>query len=35
MSAMKKPLSLYELNALVRETIEVDMPDSYGVQAEL
>lgn len=35
MSAMKKPLSLYELNALVRETIEVDMPDSYWVQAEL
>lgn len=28
-------LSLYELNLLVRETIEVSMPDEYWVEAEL
>ena len=28
-------LSLYELNQLVRETIDVSMPDEYWVEAEL
>ncbi|MBQ6308277.1 MAG: exodeoxyribonuclease VII large subunit, partial [Prevotella sp.] len=32
---MKKALSLYELNQLVRETIELSMPDEYWVEAEL
>ena len=32
---MKEPLSLYELNALVRRTVEAGMPDAYWVQAEL
>lgn len=29
------PLTLYELNELVRETIEISMPDEYWVEAEL
>lgn len=32
---MKKALSLFELNQLVRETIELSMPDEYWVEAEL
>ena len=31
----KKPLTLYELNALVRETVELSMPDEYWVEAEI
>ena len=30
-----KSLTLYELNALVRETLELSMPNAYWVQAEL
>ena len=30
-----KSLTLYELNALVRETLELSMPNEYWVQAEL
>lgn len=30
-----KALTLYELNALVRETLELSMPNAYWVQAEL
>lgn len=30
-----KPLSLYELNALVRDAIAQELPDSYWVQGEL
>lgn len=29
------PLSLYELNALVRQSLRLSMPDAYWVQAEL
>lgn len=29
------PLSLYELNALVKRSIHSCMPDTYWVQAEL
>ena len=29
------PLTLYELNELVRETIEISMPDEYWVEAEI
>ena len=29
------PLTLYELNELVRETIEISLPDEYWVEAEL
>lgn len=29
------PLSLYELNALVRQSVRLSMPDAYWVQAEL
>lgn len=32
---MKKALTLFELNSLVRETIELSMPDEYWVQAEV
>lgn len=32
---MMKPLSLYELNQLVSETIQVAMPNEYWVEAEL
>lgn len=32
---MTKALTLYELNQLVRETIELSMPDEYWVEAEL
>ncbi len=32
---MRKSLTLYELNQLVRETIELSMPDEYWVEAEL
>lgn len=32
---MKKALTLYELNGLVREVLEADLPDAYWVQAEL
>lgn len=32
---MHKALTLYELNQLVRETIEIEMPDEYWVEAEL
>ena len=32
---MKTSLTLYELNALVRETLAVEMPDEYWVEAEL
>ena len=32
---MKKSLTLYELNALVRETLALQMPDEYWVEAEL
>ena len=32
---MKKALTLLELNSLVRETIELAMPDEYWVQAEV
>jgi exodeoxyribonuclease VII large subunit len=32
---MKKALSLYELNSIVRETIEEITPDEYWVEAEL
>lgn len=31
----RQSLTLYELNSLVRETIELDMPDTYWVEAEL
>ena len=30
-----EPITLYELNELVRETLELGMPDTYWVQAEL
>src|SRR5574344_470167 len=30
-----KALSLYELNGLVRRVVELDMPDTYWVQAEI
>ena len=32
---MKKSLTLFELNALVRETLALQMPDEYWVEAEL
>lgn len=32
---MKAALTLYELNQLVRETLELEMPDDYWVEAEL
>ena len=32
---MKEALTLYELNQLVRETLELEMPDEYWVEAEL
>ena len=32
---MKNSLTLYELNALVRETLTLEMPDEYWVEAEL
>lgn len=32
---MQQPLSLYELNTLVRETLEEGLPDTYWVQGEL
>jgi exodeoxyribonuclease VII large subunit len=32
---MRKALTLYELNQLVKETIEIEMPDEYWVEAEL
>ena len=32
---MKKALTLLELNALVRQTLELQMPDEYWVEAEL
>ena len=32
---MKKSLTLYELNALVRETLALQLPDEYWVEAEL
>ena len=32
---MKNSLTLYELNALVRETLALEMPDAYWVEAEL
>ena len=32
---MKNSLTLYELNALVRETLAIEMPDEYWVEAEL
>ena len=32
---MKNSLTLYELNALVRETLALEMPDEYWVDAEL
>ncbi len=28
-------LTLYELNQLVRETLQLEMPDEYWVEAEL
>ena len=31
----QNPLSLYELNALVRQSVRLSMPDAYWVQAEL
>ena len=30
-----EPITLYELNELVKETLELGMPDTYWVQAEL
>ncbi len=30
-----QPLSLYDLNALVRRSLEQCLPDAYWVQAEL
>lgn len=35
MTNMKAALTLYELNQLVRETLELEMPDEYWVEAEL
>ena len=32
---MKQALTLYELNELVRETLQTTMPDEYWVEAEL
>ena len=32
---MMSPLSLYELNSLVREVLELELPDTYWVQGEL
>ena len=32
---MRKSLTLYELNALVRDTLALQMPDEYWVEAEL
>lgn len=32
---MMQHLSLYELNSMVREVVEISMPDSYWVEAEL
>ena len=32
---MKNSLTLYELNALVRDTLALEMPDEYWVEAEL
>jgi len=32
---MKKSLTLYELNALVRDTLALQLPDEYWVEAEL
>lgn len=32
---MKKPLTLYELNSLVRNAVELTLPDSYWVEAEI
>ncbi|MBS5612494.1 MAG: exodeoxyribonuclease VII large subunit, partial [Prevotella buccalis] len=32
---MKQALTLYELNELVRETLQTAMPDDYWVEAEL
>ena len=32
---MKKPLTLYELNSLVRNAVEQTLPDSYWVEAEI
>lgn len=32
---MKKALTLYELNSMVRDVISIQMADSYWVQAEL
>lgn len=31
----QKPLSLYELNALVRQSVKLSLPEAYWVQAEL
>ena len=31
----EKRLTLYELNSLVREVLECEMPDEYWVEAEL
>lgn len=35
MEELRKTLTLYELNALVRQTLESGMPDDYWVEAEL
>ena len=35
MEEQRKTLSLFELNALVRQTLELGMPDDYWVEAEL
>ncbi len=32
---MPEALSLYELNSLVKETLELGLPDTYWLQAEL
>ena len=31
----RSSLTLYELNQLVRETLQLEMPDEYWVEAEL
>ena len=31
----RQRLTLFELNSLVRETLEIEMPDEYWVEAEL
>lgn len=35
MEEQRKTLTLFELNALVRQTLELEMPDDYWVEAEL